>query len=298
MIDKICLVSRGMLFDSALLIAAEAAMALYPILIKTVPTNLTTQIMARVLTYTIVAFIIAPSALINQTWGTLEGAATSMSLGALILFHIFSSYVAFKELPAGAAMSIFYTYPIWNMVTASLLHGESISFIHFLLVLVAFAGVVLIARSHAKEDEKSKDYGLKGIAAALGAALSETSIYFAVKRWGIESSYKSLIELYPGAFLLLAGFLLLNQEGALFLDKNPEIWKPLILFNLLVGVVGFFCWSYAIPRVTTTTFSLLSFFGVVSGFLWGWLFLKEVPSLEALAGAGLIVGSAGASYLV
>ena len=287
-----------MLFDSALLIAAEAAMALYPILIKTVPTNLTTQVMARVLTYTIVAFIIAPSALINKTWGTLEGAATSMSLGALILFHIFSSYVAFTELPAGAAMSIFYTYPIWNMVTASLLHGESISFVHFLLVLVAFTGVVLIARSQAKTETKTKDYGLKGIAAALGAALSETSIYFAVKRWGIESSYNSLIELYPGAFLLLAGFLLLNQEGALFLDKNPEIWKPLMLFNLLVGVVGFFCWSYAIPRVTTTTFSLLSFFGVVSGFLWGWLFLKELPSLEALAGAGLIVGSAGASYLV
>ena len=254
-----------MLFDSALLIAAEAAMALYPILIKSVPTNLTTQVMARVLTYTIVAFIIAPSALINKTWGTTEGAATSMSLGVLILFHIFSSYVAFTELPAGAALSIFYTYPIWNMVTASLLHGESISFIHFLLVLVAFAGVILIARSHANTDTeaKSKDYGLKGILAGLGAALSETTIYFAVKRWGIESSYNSLIELY-----------------------------------LLVGVVGFFCWSYAIPRVTTTTFSLLSFFGVVSGFLWGWLFLKEVPSLEALAGAGLIVGSAGASYLV
>ena len=287
-----------MLFDSALLIAAEAAMALYPILIKSVPTNLTTQVMARVLTYTIVAFIIAPSALINKTWGTTEGAATSMSLGVLILFHIFSSYVAFTELPAGAALSIFYTYPIWNMVTASLLHGESISFIHFLLVLVAFAGVILIARSHAKEESEAKDYDLKGIAAGLGAALSETTIYFAVKRWGIESSYNSLIELYPGAFLLLAGFLLLNQEGALFLDKNPEIWKPLMLFNLLVGVVGFFCWSYAIPRVTTTTFSLLSFFGVVSGFLWGWLFLKEVPSAEALAGAGLIVGAAGLSYVV
>jgi len=289
-----------MLFDSALLVAAEAAMALYPILIKSVPTNLTTQVMARVLTYTIVAFIIAPSALINKTWGTTEGAATSMALGTLILFHIFSSYVAFTELPAGAAMSIFYTYPIWNMVTASLLHGESISFIHFLLVLVAFAGVILIARSQATTDAdaKTKDYGLKGIVAGLGAALSETTIYFAVKRWGVESSYNSLIELYPGAFLLLAGFLLINQEGALFLDKNPEIWKPLVLFNLLVGVVGFFCWSYAIPRVTTTTFSLLSFFGVVSGFLWGWLFLKEIPSLEALAGAGLIVGSAGASYLV
>ena len=289
-----------MLFDSALLIAAEAAMALYPILIKSVPTNLTTQVMARVLTYTIVAFIIAPSALINKTWGTTEGAATSMGLGLLILFHIFSSYVAFTELPAGAAMSIFYTYPIWNMVTASLLHGESISFIHFLLVLVAFAGVILIAQSQAKTDTetKAKDYGLKGIVAGLGAALSETTIYFAVKRWGIESSYNSLIELYPGAFLLLAGFLLLNQEGALFLDKNPEIWKPLILFNLLVGVVAFFCWSYAIPRVSTTTFSLLSFFGVVSGFLWGWLFLKEVPSVESIAGAGLIVGAAGLSYVV
>ena len=291
-----------MLFDSALLIAAEAGMALYPILIKTVPTNLTTQVMARVLTYSLVALVLAPSALISQAWFTAEGAATTLGFGALTLFHIFSSYIAFTELPAGAAMSIFYTYPIWNMAVASLIHKEQISLVHFLLVLVGFAGVALIARSHmldATEEEKKKDpFAITGIAAGLAAALSETAIYFAVKRFGIDSPYKSLVELYPGAIVLLGLFLLFNQQGSLFLDKNPEVWKPLMLFNLLVGVVGFFCWSYAIPRVTTTTFSLLSFFGVVSSFIWGWLFLKEVPSIEALAGAGLIVGSAGLSYVV
>lgn len=291
-----------MLFESALLVAAEAGLALYPILIKTVPTNLPTQVFARVLVYSVVAFLLAPTHLIKETWLSTEGAATSIMLGSLTLFHIFSSYVAFTELPAGAAMAIFYTYPIWNMAFASLLHGENISFVHFLLVLVGFAGVGLIAYSHMKdetEEEKKKDpFAIMGITAALGAALSETAIYFAVKRSGVESPYKSLLELYPGAVILLAGFLLINQRGSLALDKNPEIWKPLILFNVLVGVVGFFCWTYAIPRVTTTTFSLLSFFGVVSAFLWGWLFLKEVPSAEALAGAGLIVGAAGASYVI
>ena len=291
-----------MLFESEQLVAAEAGMALYPILIKTVPTNLPTQVFARVLVYSIVAFLLAPTHLIKETWLSAEGVATSMMLGSLTLFHIFSSYVAFTELPAGAAMAIFYTYPIWNMAFASLLHGESISFVHFLLVLVGFAGVGLIAHSHMMEEteeEKKKDpFAITGIAAALAAALSETAIYFAVKRSGVESPYKSLLELHPGAVILLAGFLLINQRGSLALDKNPEIWKPLILFNVLVGVVGFFCWTYAIPRVTTTTFSLLSFFGVVSAFLWGWLFLKEVPSAEALAGAGLIVGAAGASYVI
>jgi drug/metabolite transporter (DMT)-like permease len=290
------------MLDSALLVAAEAGMALYPILIKSVPTNLTTQVMARVLTYTIAALILAPSSLIQEVLFTPEGAATSLGFGALILFHIFSSYVAFTELPAGVAMAIFYSYPIWNMAVASLIHREDISLVHFLLVLVGFLGVALIARAHLleeKEEEKKKDpYAIKGIAAALGAAFSETAIYFAVKRFGIDSAYKSLLEFSPGAVVLLGAFLLFNQQGSLFLDKNPEIWKPLMLFNLLVGVVGFFCWSYAIPRVSTTTFSLLSFFGVVMGFFWGWLFLKEVPSLESLAGAGLIVGAAGASYLV
>ena len=291
-----------MLFDSALLVVAEAGMALYPILIKTVPTNLTTQVMARVLTYSLVALVLAPSALISQAWFTAEGATTTLGFGALTLFHIFSSYIAFTELPAGAAMSIFYTYPIWNMAVASLIHKEQISLVHFLLVLVGFAGVALIAWAHMKdatEEEKKKDpFALTGIAAGLAAALSETAIYFAVKRFGIDSPYKSLVELYPGAIVLLGLFLLFNQQGSLFLDKNPEVWKPLMLFNLLVGVVGFFCWSYAIPRVTTTTFSLLSFFGVVSSFIWGWLFLKEVPSIEALAGAGLIVGAAGLSYVI
>ena len=205
-----------MLFDSALLVVAEAGMALYPILIKTVPTNLTTQVMARVLTYSLVALVLAPSALISQAWFTAEGAATTLGFGALTLFHIFSSYIAFTELPAGAAMSIFYTYPIWNMAVASLIHKEQISLVHFLLVLVGFAGVALIAWTHmrdATEEEKKKDpFALTGIAAGLAAALSETAIYFAVKRFGIDSPYKSLVELYPGAIVLLSLFLLFNQQ--------------------------------------------------------------------------------------
>jgi drug/metabolite transporter (DMT)-like permease len=60
------------------------------------------------------------------------------------------------------------------------------------------------------------------------------------------------------------------------------------LFNALIGFVGYNMRFYAIPKVSTLVFSLLSFIGVVSSFAFGWLFAGEIPSLLSALGAALI----------
>jgi len=282
-----------MSLNSAIVIASEFAMALYPILVKLVPTDLNTQVFARVATYSTLAYLFAESKDVESTWLTGAGSATSMSLGLLTLFHIASSYVAFKELPAGTAMSLFYTYPVWNLVIAAFLHGEVVSVAHGLLVLTAFVGVYLITQSTADPEQKSYDW--LGVLAALGAALSESAIYFSIKHGKHTSVFKNLLELYPGALILLAGYLLVRGET---IDMRTEVWTPLLLFNIFVGFIGFCLWSYSITRVSTLTFSLLSFFGVIASFTWGWLFVGEVPKAQALVGATMIVGSTGLSYWI
>jgi drug/metabolite transporter (DMT)-like permease len=280
---------------SAVVIGSEAALSLYPILIKTVPTNLSTQLLSRFLVYSGLAYFFATDTDVLMTWGNLQGAFRSSVLGCLTLLHVGSSYYAFQQLPAGVAMSLFYSYPIWNLLGAALGFGESFSIYQITLVLLGFVGVVLVAYGNKDPDpQKQKDpYNWKGLLAALCAALTESAIYFAVRTAERPSPFYAVLELYPAAVLGLLGFVWYTKAS---FDFRPQVWARMLSFNTVVGFLGYCLRFYAIPRLPTLVFSLLSFVGVLASFFWGYLFLHEVPSWLTLAGGGLI--SAVAAFSV
>ncbi len=277
--------------NSSIVIGSEIVLALYPILIKLVPTNLWTQLLARFLVYTVLAGFLADWSNIRETWLTATGASTSHLLGSLTFVHVFLSYFAFSRLPAGEAMSLFYTYPVWNLIGAAFLYGESFSPLAIGLVLASLVGVYFVTK---KEESDKNPMDWQGILAGLGAALTESLMYFVV-RTKSPNPFFSILQLYPGGLVpLLAG---------IFLQKAPistegSVWLPLILFNALVGFAGYALRFYAIPKVTTIVFSLLTFFGVIASFGWGYVFAQETASPSALFGALMISGAAGASKFV
>jgi hypothetical protein len=119
-------------------------MSSYPILIKSVPTNLWTQMVSRFLVYSVAAF----SAIIvsgnSKQFGDIS-LKTMGGAGLLNLAHIGVSYKAFSELSPGNAMAIFYTYPIWNLIGAYFLLGEVIPVESIPWILMALIGMILVA---------------------------------------------------------------------------------------------------------------------------------------------------------
>jgi drug/metabolite transporter (DMT)-like permease len=281
---------------SALVLASESALSLYPILIKKVETDLGSQIVARFATYSILAFLLSSAKDIQQTWGNLAGATRSSLLGLLTLTHVGASYYAFQELPAGISMSLFYSYPIFNILGAAIFFGEKFGFADYLLVAVAFAGVLLVARNAKEEgfteDGKEKSLNWKGILAGLAAALTESGMYFAVRTAKQANPFYAVLELYPAALPPLLAFLWGTGHKV---DTNPKSWLQMGLFNTLIGFVGYCLRFYAIPRLPTLIFSLLSFVGVIASFFWGWFFVGEIPAESSLVGAALITLAAGFS---
>jgi len=63
----------------------------------------------------------------------------------------------------------------------------------------------------------------------------------------------------------------------------------MIAFNSIVGFVGYALRFYLIPNVSTVVFSTLSFFGVISAYLFGWVFSNETPTLLQGLGATAII---------
>ena len=285
------------MLNTSIIVLSEIALALYPILIKQVPTDLATQTLSRLVTFSLMGFLLASPTDVKQTWLSSSGLFRSLGLGLVTLFHVGASYFAFETLPAGVAMSLFYIYPILNLIGGVLGLGESISVQQLFLVLLSFVGVILVSLSitegETEEERAKKDpYSFKGIAAALFAAFTETIMYFAVRTAKQPNPYFATLELYPGALLPFIGMLLASAKQ---IDWSLSTWVPMTLFNLLIGFVGYTMRFYAIPRVSTVIFSLLTFIGVIASFSWGYLFAEEKPTSMALVGALLISAGVGFS---
>jgi drug/metabolite transporter (DMT)-like permease len=272
---------------------SEFVLSLYPILIKTVDTNIFSQLLARFFVFPALALVFGSSKDFMMVWSNPYESVVGVLNGLMNLGHIAVSYLSFKNLPAGTAISLFYLYPIFNVIAGSILFGEKMTLTMILLIGVAFIGTYLIATSRDKkeglEEDKKGKYKM-GVIMGILAALTETMIFIFV-RWNKEatkSPFYTVNHLYPAGLLLLGGYALMNKS---IVDTSKWNWIKLLGFNGLLGFTGYIARFYAIPKVPTIVFSLLSFVGVGFGYIWGMLFTEDQPTSRAIIGGGLIAST-------
>ena len=270
---------------------SELVLSLYPILIKTVQTNTFTQILARFLVFPALALAFGSTQDFQSIWSNPYETFVAILNSVLNVSHIAVSYLSFKELPTGTAISLFYLYPIFNILAGSLLFGERLSWFAFLCIGIAFYGVYLISTSNKEDVTKKKKYYV-GVMMGILAAITETMIFIFVRsnEDAQKSPYYTVNHLYPAG---LAGLLAYTIWKPSVVDTTVSNWIPLLGFNALLGFTGYIARFYAIPRIPTIVFSLLSFIGVTFGYLWGILFTKDEITMKGLIGSGLIAGSIG-----
>ena len=275
---------------------SEFVLSLYPILIKSVNTNIFTQILARFIVFPSLALAFGSTYDFKSIWGSPYEAFVSIMNNLLNLGHIASSYTAFKTLPVGTAIALFYLYPIFNVLSAAVLFGESLSPLSVILIGVAFVGTYLIATERAdktedKETDKSADSSTYkyGVVMGILAAITETMIFIFVRsNSDAEASpYYTVNHLYPAGLAMLLMYSIFHID---VVDTSKLNWMKLLGFNAILGFTGYIARFYAIPKIPAIIFSLLSFFGVTFGTIWGVLYGEKV-TIKSLVGGGLIVGA-------
>jgi drug/metabolite transporter (DMT)-like permease len=273
-------------------IYSELVLSLYPILIKTVNTNIFTQILARFIVFPTLALTFGSSNDFTAIWSNPYEIFVSILHNLLNLGHVAASYVSFKNLSVGTAISLFYLYPIFNIIAASVLFGESMSLTSIFLIAIAFIGVYLIATSHKDSDETHQNKATHDYGVIMGilAALSETMIFIFIRsnKNAQASPYYTVNHLYPAGLALLA---LVGIYKPGIVDTSKISWAKLIGFNAFLGFTGYIARFYAIPKIPTIVFSLLAFLGVSFGYLWGVLIMGDKPTTRALFGGGLIAAA-------
>ena len=309
------------------LIGSEIALSLYPQLIKLVPTTIEIQIAVRCITYSVLALLgyfingsinnFSKSDSVKSIESKSKKSKTSsiffyILMGIVNIFHIASSYISYKILPSGIADSLFYTYPIFNLLFRTIFFGESIKLINYLYIIIAIIGVYFIysdsknniisnntVSNNTKESSTKESYDfitkftskdtLIGLVSGIGSAFTESLMYLMVKAdVSSISPFIQVLKTYVLGGILSIGYLIKNIDK-INLDWN--YWTTLILFNALVGFVGYVIRFFTIPRLTTIMFNSVIFIGVLFSYIWGYLFSNEKIKMTNILGTLLIIGS-------
>lgn len=273
---------------SAALVSAESILALTPIAIKKTPLDPTSAVWSRVLSSAVLGYgLTGERSLPQSEWGS------AAALGYTNLLHVASSYEAFRNLPAGQAMSLLYTYPMWNLVLMTLFDHEKIVSHEYGLIGLATIGSIMLNMDpgHAAQPTSGKANPTWGVIMGLVMALTESGMHFILKTLDWRDPAKSVWVVNASSSLLLWFLTVLQGEGFTPRLQSGTWWDAALLtvFHSITIFSGYWLRFYAVPRLSTVTYSILSYAGLLASYLFGLVFLGERPGWLSVIGAVIIV---------
>jgi drug/metabolite transporter (DMT)-like permease len=276
------------------LVAAESILALTPIIIKKTPLDPLSAIWSRLLSTAVLGYGLAGDRRIG-----LREMGGALALGYANLLHVASSYESFRNLPAGQAMSLLSTYPMWNLVLGSIFNGEVIQGREYGCIGLAAAGAVLLNMDPGVTATsalgRAPNYPW-GIFMGLIMALTESGMNTFLRAVKWMDPAKSVWVISTSASLWLALFLGIQT---VFVDSKTEWfglhggtgWDAVALtaFHSITMFSGYWLRFYAVPRLSLPTYAILSYAGLIASYIFGFIFLKERPGWMSLLGAAVIL---------
>lgn len=279
------------------LVSAEALMCLYPVLVKNVKTDLLTHTMVRLLTAAILSYPFA-----SVSIGHFIGQLSYYLVSFLYVLHIYASYIGFLNLDVGVALTLFYIYPLINVLINDLFIIKQFNLTIIYYLFISLFGVFLITKNGKNKEHMTdiQPHIGNGVLAMSVSILTESLIYTFYKTGSDTNPFNMLFSLcLVGAIVLLLVWLYQNinpntmtqiQTQTPTGNGSHQILK-LIMANAILGVGGYLLRFYSIAQISTEWFSVLSFTGVIFGYLYGWIFYGEMINLSQIIGTLLIVYS-------
>lgn len=197
--------------------------------------------------------------------------------------------VAEQSIPSGLASLLNALSPIVVFIGSVMIGLQKPTIKGFVGVIVGFIGVAFIFRD-GLGDLLDPNYqtGIMFLAAAiLGWAIG--TIY--TKKYTQQSSNISLDLFYQFVFSTLVQLIFAFVFST---NIQPSAWSvesllAVVYLGVFGSIVGYFCYNYALKKVTATEVSILSYFNTVIAIFLGWLVLDEVITFDLLIATALII---------
>ena len=218
-------------------------------------------------------------------------------LRGLAGFTCFTSFsMALAVLPLAEAMPLYYTSPLFVVLLAIPLFGETVGKGIWIAIILGFAGMLLVARPNAQGVDPA-------MILALVAAVSYSAQSLLARKLGATESALTMTFYSQIAFVFLSGFTaFLFGNGWLNSFEHPSFqylfraWtiptmeQALLIFALgIIATIGFLCISQAYKLGKASHVAPFEYSSLPFAIFWGWLFWGSVPAPLTVVGSCLIV---------
>jgi len=280
-------------------LVGESLLSFYSIFVKKINVDLILQIWSRFFMYVAISAFFVDWVFIYKTITSTYGLLLSFTT----ILHVYFSYRSFQLLDSGVATTLYYVYPIIIL----LFYGIPLTPI----LLIPLFGVYLIANdfnnskdtvkepykntsdnsdktddSIIKNDTKVKEnFWNEGIIAAFIAALTEAIIFYFVKNIKTLNNWNHLFLSYFIGASVLTPYLWKNII-------NIELYSGLsvsLAVNAFIGLFGYYLRFYAITRLDTYIYAVLSYFGIIMSYVYGVVLNNDKITMQKIIGTLCIV---------
>lgn len=197
--------------------------------------------------------------------------------------------VAEETIPSGLASLLHATCPLFVFLGAAFLGIQKPTVRGFVGVAFGFAGILIIFRDGLSD---IMDPGYKaGIISIIIAVLSWTAGTIFTKRYSDRPQYIFLNLFYQFLFAALVQFCLafIFSGGPTFQKWKLESIAAIFYLAVFGSVIGFFCYHYALKKVSASSVSILTYFNTIIAIFLGWLILKEHVDFDIVFSTALII---------
>lgn len=285
------------------LLVSNVLLSSYPILIKSYITNISVlvQLIVRIVVYICLSlpFLLIGGEGMNILTTLIE--PKYLAISAVNMLHIYSSYKGFEYLNAGISLTTFYSYPIIQVLLSHIYLGTDLTLGLMYNLFGSLLGIGILNKDTFM-GEKSINIK-KGFAFIAIAAITEAIIGVFYKGVDIQNPFMSLYSLYAPAFVFFIIWYLYQKYKELKqtnrVDEKKDNWwyiltnhggfmKRIIMYNMLIGGLGYTLRLFSLTKIPIGWFSGLSFTSSLSAFIMGWFFLGEKIKLHHLLGSVVI----------
>lgn len=200
-----------------------------------------------------------------------------VGLGVLLAFHWAAFFWSLKTTTVAIALLLVYLAPIAMATLAPLVLREPLRRRAAMALVVAVAGVVLVARPGAGAT-------VEGVVAGLLAAASFAGLILAGKPVAQQIGALRLAALETA----VAALVMAPWAAAALPDAADSWWQLAILGVLLTGLAGVIYW-WCVSVLPVATVAVLSYMEPASAVVWAALFLGERGDALSWLGVGLVL---------
>ena len=287
---------------------SESMLSLHPIMVKYINLDIIIKLWDRA-----IIFVFASMFFID--WGFILNNLISYNvflLTIVIIAHLYFTHRGFLLLESGVGYTLFYTYPIMII----LLSGIKIDYKILLLLFLAVIGILLIyeefniipenikkekvdeIKDELKDENKKninevivENYKYEGIISVLLCAFTEALLYFIVNRIKTDNNWNQFFLSYFFSAIMLTVYILYKYiKGSINIDtKFIDNFEKISFFNIMIGTLGHYLKYYAIYNLSPLFYSILSYFGIITAFIYGIVINNDKMTIRKTLGALLII---------